>query len=373
MALIHLEGFEGLAPEFISGGTNPNQVVCEDYLRSIYSGRFTFGTSRFHLRRGQDGRSACLGTGISAGGDFMWIGKYFTPVTSGSVIVGLRIKFSASAKSGTEILRFTGDSNPTAAEAKLVMTATNQIQIQKGDGGSVVATSAAGVFDADSWHYLEYKTDFNISGTGSYEVKIDGTSILSGTASTAVTTGSSPAGMQLYSPDNTVDSYAEIMMYDDWYICDTSGTENNDFLGPIMIYHRPLDATASESDWTLFGGDSIVSSVNPNPDKDDSTGIEAVDTSGEAVNFTIEEYDGPGGTIVGVKIDTRVKTKDGFQAIGLTHTVDSGGMSATNSLPNVFDNTHWTGYTSVYGTDPNTNTLWTVAGVNEAYYGIEVT
>ncbi len=372
MALIHLEGFEGLAPEFISTGTNPNYEVCRDYLMSIYSGRFYIGTNSFHIRRGQDGRSACLGTGIAAGGQFMWIGKYFTPV-SGSVIVGLRIKFSATSKNGTEILRLTGDSNPTASEAKLVMTLTNQIQIQKGGAGSIVATSAANVFDDDSWHYLEYKTDFNTSGTGSYEVKMDGVSILSGTASTAVTSGSIPAGLQIYSPDNATDSQAEIMMYDDWYICDTTGTENNDFLGPINIYHRPLKATASDVDWANYAGESIVSSLNPNPDKDDSTGIEAIDTSGQAVNFTIEEYNGPGGDIVGVKVDTRVKTKDGFQAIGITHYVESGGISETVDMPKVFDNTHWTGYTSVYGTDPNTNTLWTASGVNEAYYGIEVT
>ena len=375
MALIHLEGFEGIRPAFISRGTNPGATDCVEYLHSQYSGRISpIGTNSFHIRRSQDGRGGCLGTGISTFSEFMWVGKHFTPFTAtDEIIIGLRVKFSATSKV-FEIMRIIGNTDSTLPEARLATTINNALELQWGDSATVVATSANDVFDDNTWHYIEWKTVLN-STSGLYEVKVDGVQVLSGTAQTASTASVQAAGVHLLSPAATVDSYAEMVLYDDWYICNDTGTINNDFLGDIHIHEAVLGGAGNETDFSTFGGSLGFANLNQKPSTDigDTSGVKAVNTSALKSNFTVEPFEGTGGSIVGVTLDTRAKTESGYRAIGLTHVINSGASSSSTALPNILDNTEWTGGVSVYQVDPDTGVVWTESGLNSSYFGMEIT
>src|SRR5215471_4142203 len=98
---------------------------------------------------------------------------------------------------------------------------TTGTQIQVTRNGTNLATSTF-AFILNQWYYLEFKA--TIGSSGYYEVRVNGTVWLSGTANTQATSNASFNKIVLFGNNN-------ILWYgDDLYILNSSGTVNNDFL-----------------------------------------------------------------------------------------------------------------------------------------------
>lgn len=376
MALLHLEGWEGIAPEFNSGGLNPNSAETLEFLRSTYHGRFTTANNSWHLRRGHDGRGMALAGGRDGAGAALWVGIYFpSPLaTSAEVTIGARIKFqdNAGKDNNREMIRLTGLTSGGSGEARLLLSPTNALRVQYGTG-TTVNTSANDVISDNGWHYIEWQTVLDQGSGGSYNVRVDGVSVLSGSGvRTSQNANAQCTGVIMWSPTGYNDTYEEMYLIDDWYILDDSGTVNNDFLGPIKVTGQNITGVGSSNDFVTFGaaGGKRDTNVQSNPVVDDTNGVQSVNTSTNKQTYKVEPYHAT--NIVGVAITSRFQNEDGFAYIDAKHRIDSGASNDNASEYTVLDHTEWTGLHSVHEEDPNTSTLWTRAALDAAEFGVEI-
>jgi len=372
MALIHLEGWEAIGKEFDYTGTLPNQDETLEYLRSTYHGKFAVSTSRFHVRRSWDGRGQALGGSINFSGD-LWMAKYWdTPLAASTTItIGMRIKIPGTYRNNTELIRLMGtNSGSLTSEANLYMLNTQAIRIRR-SSSTTVATSANNVFNLNEWHYLEWQTVLDSSTGGSYELRIDGVTVLSGTG-VATSANSTPTntGILLFNQNGTDGSIENQMLFDDWYVCDGTGAVNNDFLGPINVYRQPLQAAGTNTDAGNFGGTDGVADLNSYPVLDDTKGITLTSTSGQKQSYTTIPFHG--STVVGVSVYSRIQTESSGLPIEVKHRVDSGASSDATKSFSVIDSENWTGFLSTYGLDPNTSGAWSQATISAAEFGWEI-
>jgi hypothetical protein len=373
MALLHLEGFEGLATEFETTGLNPNVEACIDYLQSTYHGVFESANNRFHLRRGFDGRGMALACGRDGGGAGLWIGKYFPALaTTDEITIGVRVKFPETVKNNAEIIRITGLNSGGTGEARIRTVATNALQINYGTGSSIVATTANNVYNDNGWHYIEWQTVLNGVSSGSYELRVDGVNVASGTGvRTASTNGAQATGVLLWSSAISNDTYPEMRLFDDWYILDQTGTINNDFLGAIKVTDQPVTVIGSDNDFGVFGSETKPNvAIRYNPTVDDTTGITSVNTATNKQLFKCLEYHA--SNIVGVAVSSRFQIQDGATPVTCKHHVKSGASSNNASERAVLDKIEWTGHHSIYEADPNTSTGWTKTTLDAAEFGVEI-
>lgn len=373
MALLHLEGFEGLAAEFETTGLNPNSAEMLEYLQSTYHGRFSTGNNTWHLRRGFDGRGMAAAGGRDGAGSALWFGRYFDPLaTTDEITIGLRIKFPETVKNNAELIRITGITSGGSGEARIRTLATNALEVQYGTGTNV-ATTANNVYNNNGWHYIEWQTVLDNSTGGSYELRVDGVNVASGTGvRTAQNASAQASGVLLFSPNGLNDTYEEMYMVDDWYIIDQTGTINNDFLGAIKVTHQPLVGVGSDNDFGTFGaaGGRRDTNVSPNPGADDASGISSVNTATNKQLYDVLEYHA--SNIVGVSVASRFQITDGALPVNCKTHIKSGASADNSSGRKTLDQTKWTGSITSHEADPNTSTAWTKASLDAAEFGVEI-
>ena len=367
MALLHLEGFEGLGREFELTGTNPNATELVEYLDTTngYSGTFSGGTSSLHLRRSWDGKSLALGTGNDSTSLSLQVDGWTALATTDAIIIGVRVKFPATLRTATPLIQIL---DGATVEAQLIMDTGNVLRVQYGTSNTVASTVSS-IFEDNGWHYIEWKTVLDSATSGSYELRVDGVDVASNTGvRTAQNAAAQADGVVLLSSGGADNTYAEQHLYDDWYICDDTGTLNNDFLGPISITLLEPNLPGTYSSWSTFGTSQPVANINPNPTVDDTTGIQSDDTPGTKQTYTMNEYHS--GSIVGVRVDSRsIVTID---PITVAHRIESGASNDNASSYEVTDTVAHEGFFSLYETDPNTSSAWTQTGLSDAEFGVEI-
>jgi len=106
------------------------------------------------------------------------------------------------------------------AQASITINSTGTFSVRNGGlAGTALGTSSATV-TANTTHYLEW--DITLSNTGSFQLWLDGVSILSGSGDTTGTANNYANQLQLalVSGGNTI-------IYDDLYLFDATGSTNN--------------------------------------------------------------------------------------------------------------------------------------------------
>ena len=169
------------------------------------------------------------------------------------------------------------------------------------------------------------------------------------------------------------------MRFDDLYLCDSSGSKNNDFLGPVIVRELEVAANGDDNDW--INDDSGVSDANnfdqvndsgaSAPDDTGAGGTVSSDTVGEKELYDMTNLSGVTGNVHFVQLgiqaaldsagsrELKFKFKDSVsgEADGDTFTVD---MASMDEFHDVFDD------------NPATAATWTVTEINNGQIGMEV-
>lgn len=155
------------------------------------------------------------------------------------------------------------------------------------DGSGTRGTSVAGLFSANSYQYLEVKIIYTIGFTGTATIRLNGQVVLTSPWNINI-----PGLTDVFLRGPGAGLSANI---DDLYLCDTSGTVNNDFLGAVRIYAEvpvangtPIQFTPSDANpnW------QIVSAVPPNLTEDVSGAL------GNTDQYVYHDNDIPAGSLV---------------------------------------------------------------------------
>lgn len=160
-----------------------------------------------------------------------------------------------------------------------IQTVNGDNQIRANRGNTAIGTTTTLNIQQSTWYYLECKI-YCDNSAGTLELKIDGTTVLD---LTGVDTQHS-SGYNWYSRLMWVDNKINHLQIDDLYICDGTGSDNNDFLGTCNV--QTLSPSSDVlTEWTQDFGSNLYDRIY---EDQQNTGYISEDTTGNQATFELD-------------------------------------------------------------------------------------
>lgn len=229
-----------------------------------------------------------------------------------------------------------------------------------GTSGTILGTIAAGTFQPSAWYYLEIKTTIH-SSTGSYEIRINGASTLSGTSQNTQNSGNAYV--------TRIGFGAGGFKIDDLYINDTSGSLNNDFSGDIRIYALVPNTDGTYTDLTATGAAQRWQCVDDGVSANDDSDYVSSSTAGHKGTFGLTDLP-VSGTVSGVRVYGRMRKDEG--GTREARLILKSGGAIQNEATQAQSLSYVNQQGAIRETDPNTGAAWTVSAVNALEAGVEI-
>ena len=277
-----------------------------------------------------------------------------------TLIVGFAIKFSALSSNGY-ICSFI-DTSSTQLVVDFLEDGTIFIDRYSGNR---LATSDPGVLIANTWQYLEIKITIHNS-TGSVALRINGVEVASASGIDTQYTGNAYVNIfRLSGSGSTYDTYI-----DDLYICDDSGSKNNDFLGDINITTLYPNADGTYSQFTPSSGSDHYALVDEAQLTNDDADYTESSTAGNKETFTFETYSGT-TTILAVQSCMAVKNTDAG-TLNVQPVLISGTSPTETDGSNYLLPSTTKCMMSIYEKEPIDDVDWTASKVNSSEFGLRI-
>jgi hypothetical protein len=233
-------------------------------------------------------------------------------------------------------------------------------------GATVLETTDPGITSHDVWFYLELLVTIHGS-TGSYEVRKDGTTILSGSGVNTQNGGTAQANRLYLSGGASSTGVSGGVHYDDLVI--QSGAASA-FLGDCRVDTFLPDSDGASAQFTPSAGSDNYAMVDDatNPDLD-TTNVES-STIGHIDLYGFPALSHTPAAIYAVQVSPMVnKTDSGFRS--MKPVMRSGGVNYEGDEKSIGADTFiWV--PTIYEEDPDTSAAWTIAGVNALEAGQKV-
>jgi len=248
--------------------------------------------------------------------------------------------------------------------------ATEHLRISSGGGqvwlgraGTQITTAANPYGEtANGWQYWEVSATIADTG-GTCIIRINGTEVINFTGDTRNGgTSTNIDTVQLWRGGNN-----PACSFDDFYICDATGTTNNTFLGDVRVQTLTPNAAGSSTQWVPTGSANNWDNVNELPFS--TTDYNSSATSGQRDLYALTDLLAGTAQVLGVQNNVVVrKTDAGARSV---RTVSKSGATVVTGTA-VSLSTSDTTVSTLRTTDPATSAAWTVSGVNALEAGVEV-
>ena len=235
-------------------------------------------------------------------------------------------------------------------------------------GSTTLATSAKIAYG--NWNYFELKVTVDPS-SGAYELRQNEVTILSATGVNTADEGTAQADILAirYAISATQ------VQFDDIYVLNTLGTENNDFLGDSVVEGILPDGNGDTIEWTNDAGSGSnyqnVDDTATSTDEVASGGTNSSDNNGDIDLYAFEDLTQAQGNIHAVQVGIQL----GMSAAGsrvvrgkFKDAVD--GISDGDSF--TVDSTTFDEFTQVYDENPSSAAGWDVNDIDDGQFGVEV-
>lgn len=310
--------------------------------------------------------SVSAGTGRRGGASLLnglnEIQKSFAP--AGTLIFGSAILIPAFSINTFFVCFF--DGVITAPQVSVVIDTSGRILVYRGSTstGTLLATSTP-VVPSNGYVYIECKVVF--SNTGSYEIRVNGVNVLSGAADTTNTANNTASGVGWGYAFSSINYNTHHK--DDIYICDATGSTNNDFLGDCRIDTLLPTTDGNYSQWTPNTG--VVHFNRVNESAPDLTTYNAGLTVGNRDSYGMADLAALSSQIIyGVQVNAAA-LKDDAGSKSIATMVRSGGVDGDGATASL--GTSQIYVSQVFETNPNGSVAWTEASVNAMEAGVKVT
>ncbi|TPI86370.1 hypothetical protein [Mesorhizobium sp. B2-8-9] len=344
MALLDFFGFDHL-----QASTAPDPALYPNCSQSTASG-WTTGTG---LLGGKSLRSN------SVARNFHWD----KGVNYSTLIAAVRFQTNSVAASAVQDILVFYDG--ASIQCGISINAVGKLIFWRGTNATVIATGTT-TLSPNSWYFLEAKVTFH-NTTGAYEIRLGGTSEMSGSgANTRNTANNQASGIRWIS--NAATTTMTMFDIDDIYIEDTSGSAPYaDFLGVIRV-ETAFVTTNDSVQWTPLS--STNASNVDEVQVDDDTTYNSDATAGHIDLFNHGALSSTPVTIFSVAIRSRAR-KDDVTARTYRNKLKSS-TTVSNGATATLDTTYkW--IRDQFDTDPNTAAAWaTASAVNNSKIGYEV-
>ncbi len=283
------------------------------------------------------------------------IHKLFVPAST-TCIVGFSCQQTTF---GTDdgIIRFADSSNLIHLTLEYTSTDNDFIVYRGTETGTIIARTTTGDYDLqDTWHYIEWKV-FIDDTIGSFELRWDGTSILS---ASGVDTRDSIADGKISRV--TLKSGVKFTLFDNFYIDD--GTE---FLGPKRVTTVYPTSDGAYQDFTPLNGGSNFAEVDEAL-FDTTTYVESSTVSDKdayryPVSALLDEVNAVQINVIATKTDANPGL---IRNVARIQSTDYFSASQTLTQSTYLD------FTNVWETNPNSGIAWTTQDIALTDFGVEV-
>jgi hypothetical protein len=259
---------------------------------------------------------------------------------------------------------FYGD-NGTIVNVVVVLLENGAIDVRRTNtAGTLLASAPAGSFPTAAWFYVEAKIVFS-NTVGTVEVRINGANVASATG--LDTNNSTTVGCDMISVITT--NAGGNRQIDDFYICNGSGSVNNNFLGDVRVATLAPTGNGASSQLAGSDGNSTDNYLLVDESPYNTSDYVSSATSGQKDSYVMADLPGSASSVLAVQqVASLIKTDAG--AIQAKHLIRSGATNYTTAAFNL--STGYVTYLYIRETDPDTSAAWTVANVNAHEAGIEV-
>lgn len=232
-----------------------------------------------------------------------------------------------------------------------------------------------GNFPFSVWQYFELKVFINTT-TGTYELRRNGVVEISGSGVNTALAGN--VGADIFAFRWTTDQSSRLRL-DDMYICDGSGSKNNDFLGPRIVEMVEVTANGDTNQWDndntgvpdANNFDQVNDSGGSAPDESGAGGTISSDTNGEVNLFTMSDLQQITGNIDFVFLGIQAA----MAAAGsrtLRFKFRHNSTTTVNGDSFVVNSTVYDEFIQVWDDNPVTAVAWDVTDIDAAQFGLEV-
>lgn len=270
-------------------------------------------------------------------------------------ICGIAVHQLVASPGGRTLIRLT---DLATEQLSLRTNADGTVSVSR--NGVTLGTSVA-TLPVGTYYYIEFKATIN-NATGAYEVRLNGVNILSGTGADTQNTANASADLITFESPAGTTSYG-----DDIYICDGTGSTNNDFLGDCRVDAKFPTGAGTTTNLTPSTGANwqCVDDAAPNDDTDyvEHATVDNKDT------YAFGDLSHNPVDIFGIATSMRVK-KDDAGTKGMCRVIRSGGSEFDGAALAL--GTSYYLYVEVIEQDPDAVAAWTQTTFNAAEFGMKV-
>lgn len=359
MTLLWVEGWDDISNTTGSGSAS----AVQEYMNRFYTHSETVGGGPQLF----DGRLE--GTAFTFGADADADQNNFNVEFESSSTVVLGFAYKPGEYEGTgqetfiEFYDCAGDADILQMEIEIF--AGTSFIVKR--GGTNRLDTILHVMKQDRWNYVEIKYTPHDT-TGYMEMRVNESVIFtySGDTNEGSSTVDCVRFVGVETPVATTDD--RLHLWDDMYLLNSAGTTNNDFLGPIHVETILPNGIGSDNDFTAVGGLNWqnVDDVPTNDDGSYNTSL----TVGDKDLFAAQTLSVVNGTIYGVKVNAEARVTEAG-VVKILPKVKSGSTYGDGTTTGIAS-TEYIGVESLFETNPDTSTAWTVSEIQSINFGYEV-
>lgn len=357
--LRRVDGFDYIPLEGLNNGLVANHLTAGSW-HPFPNGLGAYGTPA--TITGVFGRGVALyvnttvGAGIGAL-NFNWV-QAFGGGAAVSGVTGIRAYRGSSTQSPPIFSIYDAVSN--APQLTLSWDAMGVLKLWRGGyGGTLLAYTESGAFDDDRWMFAEMK--FTIGSSGSVEVRMNADVILTYTGNTQAT---GIAGFDAVEIGSTnYQNASTVWAFDDLYICDQTGTVNNDYLGNVQVRTQFTAGPGHTTTFTPVGAATNWQAAQ-NQNLDD-TEYNGTTTIGNIDLYAMQAVISA-NSIYGVQVRTAMRQDDATQIVA--RNVLRSGTTQVEGIDH-YINESYEYYFDIWEKDPDTGVGWLQSGVNAVQAG----
>lgn len=280
-------------------------------------------------------------------------------------IAGWACKKTGTAPTNWRRIWYLADGGTT--QVSLYLSVDNRLGFYRGDGATQLAYGTT-VMAMNTWDYIEVKCTIHDT-TGSFEVRINGVTEISGTNVDTQVTANSYADRMIWSNGQGNDVTPWL---DDLYICDGTGSApTNDFLGDIMVEALFPNGNGNSSQFVGSDGNSTDNYLlvdEQNQPDGDTTYVQS-STVAQKDTYAMGNLTATAGTVYGVQVNSVAKkTLAGTRTI--VHVSRESGGTEADSAAKALSLSYVNNYT-ISESKPSTG-AWTISDINNAEFGVKV-
>lgn len=271
-------------------------------------------------------------------------------------IVGMAILALEDDSSSGRFYNWQVQSGGWAHQCGLSVTSDGKLYFER--NGTQVGDYSARVLCPGRWYYIESKITFHPT-SGTAVVRVDGEEWLSVTGNTALS-GETYASRLLWLYTNNATRGHTV---NDLYVCDGTGSVNNDFLGDVRVEALLPSGAGATTQWTPNTG-SNYAAVDDNPPDDDTTYVWS-ETADQIDTYAMGNLETTAGTIHGVQYLLNVR---GERSVALVaRPASTNRVGTTQATP-----ASYAYLREIAELNPEDSAAWEIADVNGMEFGVKL-